>query len=114
VQASCFSGSRAAKPAAVTENRMTDDPDRYVTFLGLNCDAKAREIMALIDHHVAIPGRNTKFWDYFAKKRAGGSGPKPDDLFLIHSNLQEVRGLFETWDDGEALKLLDQLEEKCC
>jgi hypothetical protein len=34
--------------------------------------------------------------------------------FLIHSNLQEFRGLFETREDEEALKLLDELEEKCC
>jgi hypothetical protein len=93
---------------------MTDTTDRYVTFLGLNCDGKAREIMALVDRHLAIPGRNTLFWDYFARKRSGGSGPKPDDLFLIHSNLQEVRGLFETLEDDDALELLDQLEEKCC
>jgi N(2)-fixation sustaining protein CowN len=98
----------------MTDDCETRNTDRYVSFLGLNCDGKAREIMRLIDRHLAIPERNTRFWDYFARKRAGGSGPKSDDLFLIHSNLQEVRGLFETWDDTEALKLLDQLEEKCC
>ena len=48
------------------------------------------------------------------KKRGGGSGPKPDDLFLIHCNINQVRELFETWEDEEALHLLEQLEEECC
>jgi hypothetical protein len=97
---------------------MADDcgckTDRYITFLGLDCDGRARAVMACIDRHLAIPERNNRFWDYFAKKRAGGSGPKPDDLFLIHSNIHQIRDLFETWNDEKALKLLDELEEKCC
>ena len=51
---------------------------------------------------------------YFMKKREGGSGPRPDDLFLIHSNINQVRELFETWDDQQALEWLLQLEEECC
>jgi hypothetical protein len=54
------------------------------------------------------------FWEYFAKKRAGGSGPKPDDLFLLHANINQVRELFETWEDEAAMELLVQLEEECC
>jgi N(2)-fixation sustaining protein CowN len=100
------------------ENKMTDNcgckTDRYATFLGLDCDGRAHVVMDCIDRHLAIPGRNNRFWDYFAKKRAGGSGPKPDDLFLIHSNIHQIRDLFETWEDEESLKLLDELEEKCC
>lgn len=88
--------------------------DRYVSFEGIDCDGNARQIMACIDRQLAIPGRNNVFWDYFNKKRAGGSGPKPDDLFLIHSNINQVRELFETWEDEAAMALLVQLEEECC
>lgn len=88
--------------------------DRYISFDGIDCDGNASRVMTCILHHVAIPERNTVFWDYFMKKRAGGSGPRPDDLFLIHSNINQVRELFETWQDQEAMALLAQLEEECC
>jgi hypothetical protein len=88
--------------------------DRYVSFAGIDCDGNARRIMVHIDKHLAIAERCNAFWEYFKKKRAGGSGPKPDALFLIHSNINQVRELFETWHDAEALALLVQLEEECC
>jgi len=88
--------------------------DRYVSFQGIDCTGNARRIMEFIDRHQAIPGRSNVFWEYFAKQRAGGSGPKPDDLLLIHSSINQVRELFETWEDEEALQLLEQLEEECC
>jgi hypothetical protein len=70
--------------------------------------------MACIDRHLAFPGRSNRFWELFSKKRAGGSGPRPDDLFLIHSNVNQIRELFETWQDDEAPALLERLEEECC
>ena len=88
--------------------------DRYISFEGIDCDGNARRVMEHIERHVAIPGRNNAFWDYFMNKRAGGSGPKPDDLFLIHSNINQVRELFATWQDEEAMALLVQVEEECC
>ena len=80
--------------------------------LGVNVTGELR--LALDVSHIAIPERNNAFWEYFMKKREGGSGPKPDDLFLIHCNINQVRELFETWDDQQALAWLVQLEEECC
>ena len=88
--------------------------DRYVSFEGIDCDGNARELMAQIERLLDLPGRSNAFWEYFMKKRAGGSGPKPDDLFLLHSNINQVRELFETWDDEAAMALLTRLEEECC
>lgn len=88
--------------------------DRYVSFDGIDCAGNARRVMEHIERLIAIPGNESPFWDYFMKKRAGGSGPKPDDLFLIHSNVNQVRELFETCEDEEAIALLMQLEEECC
>lgn len=90
------------------------ETDRYVSFKGLDCDANARMVMQCIDRQLAIPGHNNEFWDYFNKKRAGNSVSKPDELFLIHSNINQVRELFETWQDEAALELLIKLEEECC
>ena len=88
--------------------------NRYVSFQGMDCDGKARRLMAALDEQLALPGRNNAFWDYFAKKRAGGSGPKPDDLFLIHCHVNQIRELFELANDDVLLQLLDQVEEECC
>lgn len=88
--------------------------DRYVTFTGIDCAGNARQVVACIDRHMATPGHSTLFWEYFAKKRAGLNGPSADDLFLVHSNLNEIRELFETWEDTAALALLDKLEAECC
>nr|WP_207186026.1 N(2)-fixation sustaining protein CowN [Rubrivivax gelatinosus] len=106
-------------------NRRSTDPvstgpcdcrktDRYVSFSGIDCAGNARRIIETIDGHLAVPGRRDRFWEYFDRKRAGGSGPRPDDLFLVHSHLNQIREYFEAWDDAAALQLLDQVEQECC
>ncbi len=98
----------------MSENCSCKSTDRYISFEGIDCDGNARRVMACIDRILAIPGWSNAFWEYFSTKRAGGSGPKPDDLFLLHSNINQVRELFEVSEDEEAMRLLDQLEEECC
>ena len=84
--------------------------DRYVSFIGMDCDAKAECLMEHINRHIDDPSKSNVFWEYFKKKAAGGSGPKPDALFLIHSNLNQIRELFEEYADSDALSLLEQVE----
>ena len=88
--------------------------DRYITFEGIDCDGNARRLMELLDQQLALPGRSNVFWEYFNRKRAGEAGPKADDLFLIHANINQVREFFETWQDEEGMRLLQQVEEECC
>lgn len=88
--------------------------DRYVTFDGIDCDGNAKILMSMIRNHIDDPEKTNKFWEYFKNKAEGGSGPKPDDLFLIHSNLNQIRELFELHEDEAALKLLDIIEVECC
>ena len=89
-------------------------PDRYISFIGLDCDAKAAQLMALIRRHIDDPAGSNVFWEYFKKKAAGGSGPRPDDLFLVHCHLNQIRELFEEREDAEGLALLDRIEQECC
>ena len=96
-----------------TPSRCTPTTDRYVSFKGIDCAGNARALMARIEHHMAH-GHGSAFWDYFMNKRKAQSGPTPDELFLIHSNLNQVRELFEAADDEDALELLFRLEEECC
>jgi len=96
------------------EQNSETKPDRYISFIGLDCDLKAAGLMAHIRRYIDDPQHSNAFWEYFKKKAAGGSGPRPDDLFLIHSNLNQIRELFEQKQDKEALSLLDSIEEECC
>lgn len=88
--------------------------DRYVSFTGIDCDGNARRVMACIDRFLAGSRQAAPFWDYFTAKRAPKSGPSPDDLFMVHCHINQIRELFEEHADASALALLDQLEEECC
>ena len=101
------------KPQAPQPNAETK-PDRYVSFIGLDCDAKAARLVERIFSRINEPGVDDPFWTYFKKKMAGALGPRPDNLLLIHSHLNEIRELFEQVNDAEGGKLLDQLEQECC
>jgi hypothetical protein len=88
--------------------------DRYTSFEGIDCDGKARRMMECIEQKMAASGTVHPFLTYFMKKRSPKSGPKPDDLFLIHANINQIREFFEDCDDQASLELLMQLEETCC
>jgi hypothetical protein len=47
-------------------------------------------------------------------KRTPPSGPAPDDLFLVHCHINQIRELFEECNDAEALAFLLRVEEECC
>lgn len=88
--------------------------DRYISFDGIDCSGNARRVMTMIECNMAESGKSSPFWEYFMAKRKPGSGPAPDDLFLVHCHLNQIRELFEERGDEEALALLALLEEECC
>ncbi|NML28889.1 N(2)-fixation sustaining protein CowN [Zoogloea dura] len=90
------------------------DPDRYVSFIGLDCDARAAHLMQRVRHYIDDPRHSNAFWEYFKKKAAGANGPRLDDLLLIHCHLGQIRELFEDLDDAEGLALVDGIEKECC
>ncbi len=96
------------------ENGSRNHIDRYTTFLGIDCDGNARRLMEFIERTVMPNGAPHPFLAYFLAKRTPRSGPVPDGLFLIHSNLNQIRELFEESGNAQALELLFKLEEECC
>lgn len=88
--------------------------DRYVSFVGIDCDGNARRVMEFIQRNVTAAPQHKPFWDYFMSKRAPPSGLAPDDLFLVHCHINQIRELFEECNDTEAIELLLRLEEECC
>ena len=88
--------------------------DRYTTFAGIDCDGRARHIMESIERKFLESGQQQLFLNYFLAKKQPKSGPIPDDLFLIHSNINQIREFFEECADQPMLDLLFLLEEECC
>jgi N(2)-fixation sustaining protein CowN len=42
------------------------------------------------------------------------SGFSQDELYLIHAYINNIRELFESYDDQPALELLDRIEAESC
>lgn len=88
--------------------------DRYISFIGLDCDAKAREMVRRLRLAMAGEGRRDPFWDYFQSKLDGDRGPAHDELYHVHSHLNDLRDLVERWGEEELAVLLEDLETECC
>lgn len=88
--------------------------DRYVSFIGLDCNGQARKLIALLQPYMEDEARSNAFWKLFASKLAPSSGPRHDELFLIHAHINILRDQLEQADDIEALLLLDKIELECC
>ncbi len=94
--------------------------DRYVTFKGIDGDANARSLMAMLRHYIDDPATTNAFWERFKEKLAmtgsaeANHGRVLDELFLVHSYINNIRELFEEQNDQEALALLQQVEEESC
>ncbi|GFE61661.1 N(2)-fixation sustaining protein CowN [Geobacter sp. AOG2] len=98
----------------------TAKPDRYVSFAGINGDENSRVLMEMLRRHIDDPEKTNAFWEKFKEKLNSVGEPDKtcgrclDELFLVHSYINNIRELFETYDDRDALELLEQIEEESC
>jgi len=95
-------------------------PDRYVSFIGIDGDGNARRLIVMLRRHIDDPARSNTFWELFKEKLAkvgrpdANGGRDMDELFLIHSYINNIRELFEEHDDVPGLSLLDLIEAESC
>lgn len=95
-------------------------PDRYLSFAGIEGDKNSQELIVLLRRHIDAPEKTNRFWEQFKEKlsRVGqpdqSGGRCLDELFLIHSYINNIRELFEQYDDMPALALLEQIETESC
>lgn len=95
-------------------------PDRYVSFIGIEGDKKSQELIGMLRRHIDDPDKTNRFWEQFKGKLALVGNPDEnggrclDELFLIHSSINNIRELFELYDDQPALTLLEQIEAESC
>ncbi|MDR3413822.1 MAG: N(2)-fixation sustaining protein CowN [Formivibrio sp.] len=92
----------------------TEKSDRYVSFKGIDCDGNAKRLIAYLRRHIDIPEKTNPFWEQFKQKLNPTSGPRYDELYLVHAYINIIREYLELMQDAQALALLDQLEEECC
>lgn len=95
-------------------------PDRYLSFAGIEGDKNSRELMALLRRHIDDPEKSDPFWERFKEKLARVGKPEAnggrclDELFLIHSYLNNIRDLFEEYGDEAGMTLLERIELESC
>lgn len=98
----------------MTESIEDQAADRYLSFIGLDCDAKASRMVVALRQVMNEAGRADPFWDYFQAKLNGTKGPSHDALYHLHCHLNDLRDLLDRWDERELAALLETLEVECC
>ncbi|WP_295541765.1 N(2)-fixation sustaining protein CowN [uncultured Thiohalocapsa sp.] len=99
----------------MTASRQPEALDRYLSFIGLDCDGKAERLAAAMrealdrDADAVDP-----FWHYFRAKLDGERGPAHDALYHIHANLNPVREMLLRAERPDLLERLESLEHECC
>lgn len=99
---------------------MTTTTDRYISFKGIDCEGNSKRLMQLLRQHIDDPARSNPFWEIFKEKLARVGQPQVnggrslDELFLIHTYINNLYEIFEEHEDDEALELLGRIERECC
>jgi len=103
-----------------TPMQQSRKPDRYVSFVDIEGDKNARELMAMLRRHIDDPLKSNRYWELFKEKldRVGKpveeGGRCMDELYLVHAYINNIRELFEQYEDQPALTLLDRIEAESC
>jgi hypothetical protein len=91
-----------------------------VSFVGIEGDKNSRDLMVMLSRHIDDPHKTNRFWELFKDKleRVGkpdqNGGRCLDELYLIHAYINNIREMFEEYDDQPALALLEQIETESC
>jgi hypothetical protein len=76
--------------------------------------------MEALSRQIDNPDRSNLFWEKFNEKLALVGKPQEqsdrqiDELFLIHTYINNLYEIFEEYEDNTALALLERIERECC
>lgn len=99
---------------------MITKPDRYVSYSDIDCEGNSKKLMAMLRNHIDNPEKTDAFWEKFKEsldkigKSTETNGRHIDEIFLIHTYINNLYEIFEEYQDKTALTLLDQIERECC
>lgn len=88
--------------------------DRYVSFVGIDCDANAEQLMLMLDNNIKAAKGETQWHLYFTKKREQQAQLKHDSLNFIGHQTNTLYEYFTSCNDKAALELLYKIEQQCC
>lgn len=97
-----------------------NNTDRYVTYSNIDCVGNSKKLMLMLRQHIDSPEKSNAFWEKFKgmldqiDKPQENHGRRIDEIFLIHTYINNLYEIFEEYADDPALKLLDQIERECC
>ena len=98
----------------------SNQTDRYVSYKNIDCKGNSKQLMTLLCRHIDDPEKSNPFWEKFKEMLSliGVTQEKGsrhiDELFLIHTYINNLYEIFEEYDDNIALALLEQIERECC
>jgi hypothetical protein len=98
----------------MTHLRQPSGLDRYISFIGLDCDGKAERFATALREALDTGADADPFWTYFRAKLDGERGPAHDALYHIHANLNPVRDMLLRAEREDLVELLETLEHECC
>lgn len=88
--------------------------NRYISFEGTECEEKSCRIIDYIKQYIENPPHPSRWSNYFRDKLESSLALGQDELFVVCSQMNNVRSLFREYKNTEALNLLEQVEEDCC
>ncbi|MGA9377353.1 MAG: N(2)-fixation sustaining protein CowN [Phormidium sp.] len=92
-------------------------PDRYISFEGIDCYQNAYNVLERVLHLVQDSNKSNKFWKMFVKKIPEAYYNKTHSeelIYLVCSHIYYIEELFETSHDTVGLELLTKAEFECC
>jgi len=98
----------------------TKTTDRYVTYANIDCEGNAKHLMEMLRSYIDAPDKTNPFWEKFKEmlskigRPEKNSGRCFDEIFLIHTYINNLYEIFEEYKDEAALALLDRIERECC
>lgn len=99
---------------------MQEKTDRYVTYSNIDCEGNAKKLIGMLRCHIDDPDKTNAFWEKFKVMLNQIDNPpddnsrRIDEIFMIHTYINNLYEVFEEYDDTDALALLDQIERECC
>ncbi len=91
----------------------TMEPDRYISFCNIECDANADKLVAMLEQNLAQEKGAPQWREYFQKKRSEQLKMERDNLHFIGNQTNPLYEYFDDCDDSDAAALLYQIEQEC-
>lgn len=95
-------------------NENLKEGDRYQSFIGLACDTRADQLMAMLDNNIKEGKGDEKWQTYFKNKREQQAKLKHDNLNFVGHQTNTLYEYFDACDDEQAKALLYKIEQECC